>query len=637
MNFKCIIKISVFIITFYSSAQSQYTVTGIISDNNNKGIPYVNVLLIKANDSTLIKGTISSDNGTYKIENVKNDTYIIMSSSVGFNTTYSKPFYLNSDYKAEKLTLTEGEQLNEVLVEAKKPLYEQKVDRMVINVENSIVSAGGTALEVLERSPGVNVNRQSNSISIAGKEGVVVMVNDKISYMPASALVQMLEGMSADNISSIELITTPPANFDAEGNAGYINIKLKKRTDLGLNGSYSMSAGYGKGITNNNNLNFNYRKNKINLYGSYGFSIDKRAQIFKTSRQYEENGDLLTSSTITDRDPRQRNHNIRLGLDVDLSEKTIMGMFVNAFDNRWSMDAINNSFDTENGTPTSYVILDNDEINHLKHFGINYNIKHNFSENKFLSFDIDYLNYKFNNPTNYRNSFYDENNDFLRLELLRSGKITPIKTWVSKLDYSNKINDKVKIETGVKATKSNFENDVNVDDYVNNAWVQDASLTNKSDLDEKIYAAYGALEYNFNEKTSIKTGLRYEHTNSKLNTDTQGTVVDRDYGIWFPSVFLSRKINDTLSLNLSYSKRITRPTFNDLAPFVIFFDPNTFLSGNASLQPAISNAFKFDVNYKSYFLSFQYTNEDSSIANFQERIDTDTGRLIFEAANLDLH
>lgn len=631
---KYIIKLLVLFITVSGSAQSQYNVTGLVSDNTNEGIPYVNVLLIKSKDSTLIKGTISSDNGTFKIESVKNGNYIIMSSFVGFKTAYSKPFYLDSDYKVEKLILTEGEQLNEVLIKAKKPLYEQKVDRMVINVENSIVSAGGTALEVLERSPGVNVNRQSNNISIAGKEGVVVMVNDKISYMPASALVQMLEGMSADNISSIELITTPPANFDAEGNAGYINIILKKRTDLGLNGSYSISAGYGKGLTNNNNLNFNYRKNSINLYGSYGFSIDERAQVWKTSRQYQENGNLLTSSTITDRDPRQRNHNLRLGLDIDISKKTIMGMLVNTFDNRWSMDAFNNSFDTKNGTPTSYVILDNDEINQLKHFGINYNIKHNFTENKFLSFDIDYLNYKFNNPTNYRNSFYDENNNFLRLELLRSGKITPIKTWVSKLDYSDKINDKFKIETGVKATKSNFENDVNVDDFVNNNWVQDASLTNKSDLDEKIYAAYGSLEYNLNEKTSLKTGIRYEHTNSKLNTDTQGIVVDKDYGIWFPSVYLSRKINDTLSLNLSYSKRITRPTFNDLAPFVIFFDPNTFLSGNASLQPAISSAFKFDINYKSYFLSFQYTNEDSSIANFQERIDVPTGRLIFEAANL---
>jgi hypothetical protein len=541
MDFKNIINLIALLISMAVSAQSKYTVTGLISDNNKQGIPFVNVLLIKANDSTLIKGTISSDNGTYIINNVIPDNYIILSSYVGFKTAYSKPFYLNSDFKVENLILSKGEQLNEVIVEAKKPLYQQKVDRMVINIENSIVSAGGTALEVLERSPGVNVNRQSNSISIVGKEGVVVMVNDKISYMPASSLVQMLEGMSADNISSIELITTPPANFDAEGNAGYINIVLKKRTDLGLNGSYSISAGYGKGNTNNNNLNFNYRKNKINFYGSYGFTLDKRAQIFKTSRAYTDNGNLLTSNTITNRDPTQRNHNLRLGLDLDITEKTIMGLLVNAFDNRWSMDAINNSFDTENGLPTSYVILDNNEINQLKHFGVNYNVKHNFTENKFLSFDMDYLSYKFNNPTNYTNSFYDENNDFLNLELLRSGKITPIITWVSKLDYSNKINDKLKIETGVKATKSNFENDVNVDDFINDNWVSDASLTNKSDLDEKIYAGYGSLEYNLNDKTSIKTGLRYEHTNSKLNTDTQGLVVNRDYGIWFPSVYLVEK------------------------------------------------------------------------------------------------
>lgn len=632
---KCIIKLVLLFISISSFSQSQYSVNGLISDVNNTAIAYANILLLKANDSTFVKGMMSSENGTYKIENVNSGNYLIMSSFVGFQTSYSKPFELNTNYKVETLILSEGESLDEVYIQVKKPLYEQKVDRMVINVENSIVSSGGTALEVLERSPGINVNRQSNSISIAGKEGVVVMINDKISYMPASSLVQLLDGMSADNISSIELITTPPANFDAEGNAGYINIKLKKRTDLGLNGSYSFSAGYGKGVTNNNNINFNYRKNKTNIYGSYGFSLDERAQVFKTSRAYTENGALLASNTITNRDPTNRNHNLRFGIDINTSEKTIMGVLLNAFDNRWSMDAINNSFDSENGTPTSFVILDNNEINHLKHFGVNYNLRHNFSENKFISFDIDYLNYDFNNPTNYENSFFDENNEFTNLELLRSGKVTPIETWVSKFDYSNRINDKVKVEIGLKATKSNFENDVTVEDFMNNNWITDPALTNNSVLDENIYASYGSLEYNINEKTSLKAGLRYEHTKSKLDTDTQGTVVDRDYGIWFPSVFLSRKINDTLSLNLSYSKRITRPTFNDLAPFVIFFDPNTFLSGNASLQPAISNAFKFDVNYKSYFVSFQYTNEDSSIANFQERIDEATGRLIFEAANLD--
>lgn len=322
------------IITFSGYSKSQFSVNRFISDTNNKGVPYVNVLIIKATDYTLIKVTISTDTDSYKIENVKNDTYLVMCSYVDYKTTYSKPFHLDSNYEVETLILSEGEVLNEVFVEAKKPLYQQKADRMVINVENSIVSAGGTALKVLERSLGVNVNRQRNSISIAVKEGVVVMINYKISYMPASSLVQMLEGMSADNISSIELITTPTANFDAEGNAGYINIVLKKRTDLGLNDSYSISGRYGNGTTSNNNLNFSYRKNSVNLYGSYGFSLDKRGQVFKTSRKYEENGNLLASSTVTDRDPRQRNHNLRLGLDVNTSEKTIMGVLVSAFDNR---------------------------------------------------------------------------------------------------------------------------------------------------------------------------------------------------------------------------------------------------------------------------------------------------------------
>ena len=635
MNFRIIIRLLLLFFSVFCNTQTQHNLSGLITDVNNKGIPFANVLLLKATDSTLVKGVITSDEGTFRIEKVHHGNYILMSSFVGYQTGYTKPFELNSDHTLDTIILLDGEALNEVVVVAKKPLYQQKVDRMVINIESSIVSAGGTALEVLERSPGVLVNRQSNNISIAGKEGVVVMINDKISYMPASSLVQMLNGMSADNISSIELITTPPSNFDAEGNAGYINIILKKRTDLGLNGSYSLSAGYGKGLLSNNSINFNYRKEKLNIYGSYGFSLDRRFQIMKTSREYMEDGNLLSSNTVTERDPTQRNHNIRFGLDYETSDKTIMGVLITSFNNRWSMDAINNSFDSENGIPTSFVVLDNNEINHLKHYGVNYNLKHTFKDHNFLSFDIDYLNYNFNNPTNYINSFFDENNQFTNEELLRSGKITPIHTLVGKLDYSNQLSDKIKLEAGIKGTKSNFENDVSVENFVSNVWETDPSLTNKSDLNETILATYSSAQYTIDEKTSLKAGLRYEFTNSKLDTDTQGTVVDRAYGLFFPSVFISRKINDTLSMNLSYSKRITRPTFNDLAPFVIFFDPNTFLSGNASLQPAISNSIKYDLNYKSYFLSLQYTNEDSSIANFQERIDITTGRLIFEASNLD--
>lgn len=596
---------------------------------------FANVLLMKSADSTLVKGALTSESGTFELKEIPGGSYYIQASFVGFQPASSATFQVNSNTTVPDIFLSEGEELGEVVVQAKKPLFTQKVDRLVINVENSIVSSGGTALEVLERSPGVVVNRQNNAISVVGKDGVVVMINGKTSYVPASTLVQMLDGMSADNIESIELITTPPANFDAEGNAGFINIVLKKNADLGLNGSYSLSAGYGDGVVTNDNINFNFRKNNFNLFGGYSFRLDKRAQIFKTSREYMQDGDLASTSSVTDRDRTQRNHNVRLGADYQISEKTIMGVILTAFDNRWSMDAVNNSVDRLNGDPIGFVELLNTEVNQLKHFGANYNVKHNFTDDEFISMDLDYLFYEFNNPTDYTNSFFDGNNMFIETSLLRSRKETPLTTLVGKLDYSKKINDELKFELGVKGTKSDFENDVSVEDLVKGVWIFDPTLTNFSVLDETILAAYTAADYTIDDKTSLKAGVRYEHTDSQLDTDTQGTVVDRQYGLWFPSVFLNRQWTDEFSMNLSYSKRITRPTFNDLAPFVIFFEPNTFISGNASLQPAISNAFKYDINFKNYFLSFGYTNEDASIANFQERIDPETGRLIFEAANLD--
>lgn len=626
----------VLLLTCSVYSQNRYSVSGKLVDDTSEGIPFANVLLLQPNDSTLVKGTLTTELGTYEFTNIQEGEYVIQGSFVGYQTANSEVFTLSENKIMPTITLSEGETLSEVVVVAEKPLFSQKVDRLVINVESSIVSAGGSALEILERSPGVTVNRQNSNISVVGKDGVVVMINGKVSYVPTSSLVQFLEGMSADNIKSIELITTPPANFDAEGNAGFINIVLKESADIGLNGSYSFSAGVGEGeLTTSNSLSFNYRKDKLNLFGSYSYALDKRPQVFTFLRDFSRNDTVFTTSTITDRAPRQRNHNLRVGIDVDISEKTVMGFLLSAFDNRWSMDAFNKSIDSENGTPVGFVTLVNDEINRLQHFGANYNIKHNFNEDTYLSFDLDYLFYEFDNPTNYVNSFFDANNNPNGTELTQSRKNTPINTWVGKLDFSKKINDSWKYEAGIKGTTSKFENDVSVAFEENGQFITDPDFTNFSELDEQIYAGYIASEYTIDEKTTAKAGLRYEFTDSKLDVSNQGTVVDREFGKLFPSAFVNRKFTEDLSMNLSYTRRITRPTFNDLAPFVIFIDPNTFISGNASLQPAISDAYKYDINYKSYFLSFQYTHEDNSISGFQPFIDPETGRLIVEAANLD--
>ncbi|MDX1762025.1 MAG: TonB-dependent receptor [Christiangramia sp.] len=615
-------------------AQREYSISGEVQMRNGVGIAFANILLLKPADSSLVEGSIAFENGSYSFSGIPGGNYMIMASMIGFQSEYSPEFTLNADIKIQPLVLIE-EELDEVQVEGTKPLYQQKMDRMVINVENSIVSAGSTALEILERSPGVLVNRQNNSISIVGKEGVVVMINDKISYLPVSTIVQMLEGMTSDNIASIELITTPPANLDAEGNAGYINIILKERTDTGLNGSFSLSAGYSNDFVTNNSVNLNYRKGKFNLFGNYSASYDGTDQIFEFSREYTENGDRVGSFTYSDRDPERTVYNMRTGLDYQLSEKTIMGILVNGYSNRWSMQAENENINLRNGEPESFINLINHEVNHWEHLGGNFNFSHKFSEESKLDFNLDYLYYNDDNPNDYLNSYFNENQIFEADTLTRSTKLTPINIFVGALDYNTQANEDLKLEAGIKFIDNQLENDVAVEYLLDNTWIPDPSLTNKSTLDENIYAGYFGAEYTFTEKTGAKVGLRYEYTNTQLDTDTQGRVVDRKYGELFPTVYLNHSFNDTLSMNLSYSRRITRPTFNDLAPFVILFDPNTFFAGNASLQPSISNAVRYSINYRSAVLSLEYTNEDSSIANFQERIDEETGRLIFEASNLD--
>lgn len=299
------------------------------------------------------------------------------------------------------------------------------------------------------------------------------------------------------------------------------------------------------------------------------------------------------------------------------------------------MSADNQSQEIENNTPWGFIELLTTERNQLRHFGSNINLKHDFKENEYVSFDFDYLKYRLENPTVYNNRFFDGNNTFIREELTESDKTTPIRITVGKVDYNNRINDKVKIETGIKVAFNNFDNDVAVGTFSGPDFIEDPDLTNISNLKERILAGYGSLEYAFSDKTNLQLGLRYEHTDSKLTSDKQGVVVDRSFGELFPIAYISHKVNDTLNFNVSYSRRITRPTFNDLAPFVIFIDPNTFFAGNPAVQPAISNALKFDLSYRSLILSSQYSIEKGTIATFQSRFDTVNERLIFGAENLD--
>ncbi|MCK6691309.1 MAG: TonB-dependent receptor family protein [Thermoanaerobaculia bacterium] len=623
---------------FLSNLPAQSQITGILSDEQEAPLPFATVLLLHAADSSLMKGELSGNDGIFRIKDIPSGNYLVAVSILGFREHYSTVFELKNNIPIKDLgqivMLEDAEHLKEVSIVAKKPLFEQKIDRLVVNVEGSITSAGATALDVLARSPGVIVNRQNNALSLAGKDGVVVMINGKINRMPIDAVVQMLAGMPSGNIEKIELITTPPANFDAEGNAGYINIVMKQTGDHGFNGSYTFSGGFGRGTVASAGSNFNYRNNYFNLYGDYSFGRFAQEQVFSIDRQVALNGQTIRTDTRTDREPVQRNHQARLGFDLELGKKTVVGALLSAYDNRWSMDALNRSTISLDGIPDTLLTIDNDEINHWKHFGANLNLQHTFREGESLTFDADYLRYRDNNPTNYRIDYADGSGNFLFEEQTFSGKVTPIKVGVGKLDYTKQFSEKLKMESGIKGTLSRFNNDVTVSRIENGAPVNDPSLTAQYRLEESIGAVYTAFDVKLDGKSDMKFGLRYEYTNSNLGAAERPDIVDRQYGNFFPSFFLSRTFNDRHSANFSYSRRITRPTFNDMAPFVIFLDPYTFFSGNAALQPAISNNLKVDYRFKTALFSLQYTVEDSAIANFQARTIEGTNKQLLAAENM---
>ncbi len=615
---------------------SQTQIEGKVLAVSGEGISFANVLLLDATDSTLVKGALTKEDGSYLLNADAGKRFLIEVNMVGYSSSYTDVFTVstNSPQTLAPLTLTEGVELAEVQVVARKPLFEQKIDRMVVNVANSVTSAGGTALEVLERSPGVLVNRQSQALSLVGKSGVVIMINGKVTYQPASGIVQMLQGMSADNIERIELITTPPAKFDAEGDAGFINIVLKKRTDLGLNGNFSTSVGYGDGETASANLNLNYRNQKINIFSTYSFLWESQLQEFYNYRKVLFDGQSTESEVLTNRDPTQRNNNLRLGLDYEWSDKTVIGVLAAAYDNKWTMDAINDGSTTIDNVLSSEIKLVNEERNQWKHFMSNVNLQHEFTPGTKLNVDVDYLIYEDENPNTYATSYFGDNSNLLRVEDTRSDKFTPIDIWVGQIAFEKKIGERMKYEGGLKGTMSQFNNDVSVEVLGVKDWEVLPQFTNKSDLEEKIFAAYSSLDFKASEKNAFKFGLRYEYTDSQLNSEKEGQVVDRQFGSLFPSLFYTRTINENQSANFSFTRRITRPTFNDMAPFAIFLDPNTYFFGNAALQPAISNNVKVDYRLKSYVLSIQYTYEDSTIARFQDRVVVETNQQSFEPANL---
>ncbi|MFT3750729.1 MAG: TonB-dependent receptor [Agriterribacter sp.] len=628
--------IMLLVLTLSDICNAQIFIKGNITDAGGQPLFNCSIVLLAAKDSLLAKSGLSNKDGNFSIDLNTAGNYLLLISHTGY-TALSKEVAV-SENKVQNIgnviLQKQAQQLQEVAITGKKPFLEQQIDRTVVNIKSSITNIGGTVLEVLEKSPGIRVDHSANILNMSGKSGVRVMINGKLSYLSDAALIDMLKGIQAAAVEKIELITTPPAKYDAEGNAGYINIILNQTPDEGFSGNYYVTAAAFKGTSPAAGIDLNWRKRKLNIYGSIGASRHAQKQTVASYRSILYQGTETETYITSERDPYQLNFNARLGMDIQLTTNTVIGFLVSGYNNKWGMAAHNISKTYNNHQLDSILHIDNTEINHWKNQMGNINFQHKLKHNTNLTFNADYLRYSNTNPTDYGNNYYNGQNSFAKKTITRSSKETNIKILPLQLDYTFNIK-KSQWETGIKSVHSSFTNNVFVGELIQNIWNTNEEFTGIYYLKENIQAVYISSTFPVNQKNQLKAGLRYEHTRTDLDSDSKQNIVNRNYGNLFPNIFWSHSINNKNKVNFSYSKRITRPTFNNLAPFMIFVDPNTFLSGNANLKPAITNGIKLDFMHKNYSISAGYSYEKNSIGDFQVQVKPSENKVYQTAQNLD--
>lgn len=585
----------------YSQATVTATVSGEISEAPGTALPYANVMLYKMADSTLVKAGVSDENGNFEIETVlQSGKYFLRASMVGFETAGSPAFLLDETqprYHLGAFHLSPvATALGEVTVVARKPFIERKTDRLIVNVENSIVGAGSSALEVLERSPGVFISSNDN-ISLRGKSGVIVMIDGKITPMSGQELANMLRGMPSDNIERVELITNPSAKYDAAGNAGIIDIRLKKDKRYGTNGTISANLGQGVYHKAGAGVNINHCNQKINVFGSYNYSDRLNFNKLNLVREFFEAGQSIGAYD-------QRNfllhpfkfHSGRVGLDFFSGKKTIFGAVLGGSWNAFNPNGENTSDVLNgNGEKISAFTTGNQSQDRRRSYTANFNFKHTLDDKgKELTADADYMFFGSNSEQLFTTNYYDLNGASILPAYLLSGDLLgDLQIRSFKADYVNPLKNNAKWEAGMKTSLVTADNDAQFFDVSNpDAPLFDTTKSNHFLYRENLNAAYLNASKEW-EKFNIQIGLRAEQTRIEGEQLVTGETLDTTYLNLFSSAFFNIKISKNYETGLNLSRRLDRPSYQQLNPFKFFLDPSTFRAGNPYLRPQYTWAFEW--------------------------------------------
>ena len=593
----------------------QVIVAGRVLDAKQGAVPFATVVLVGAGDSVAVDAGRADELGAYSLRAKRAGKYQVLATAVRYRKGRTAAFAVGPvAVRVPDLVLAAVAQaLGGVEVVGRKPLLEMQAGKMVVNVAGSL-TAGATALEALQKVPGLVV--MNNRISVAGREGVIIQIDGRTTQY--TDVVSVLKDFPSSNIERIEVLTQPDASHDAAGNAGIINIVLSKNADLGTNGTLTLGAGYGRFGKANATLDLNHRTKQVNLFGNYGYAYRKTYEQLNTERRADEAGNSYRQASYQ---PREANvQNLRLGADYFLTRRQTVGLLLSGYTNRTTV-AGQNQTEASSGTGVQ-------TTNNTRRLTDSYAANGNYkllldTLGQELTADADYSRYQSDSYGRVVNEVSAER--LRRTERLQNDQLTDISLRSGKVDYRRPIRAGLKVALGAKASQATIGSVVALS----------GGATARNDdfgYTEGIRAGY-ALAEGTAWGVNWQGGLRGEWTNTRAVSRANGRTVERSYGQLFPSLSLDRAVYKSVGLNLAYSRRIDRPSYQDLNPSIVYLDPYTSQRGNPFLKPQFTNDYKMALTYqKQPFLMLGYSRTQDAISLVTA---TEDSAVYSTTANLD--
>jgi hypothetical protein len=596
-------------------------VSGKAVDNKGEAVPFANVLLLNVKDSSMARGAVSDIEGKFVIEKIANGKYLISVRMMGFDNYVTAPFEItneNNTFKFDDIKMADAStKLKEVVVTAQKPMIEVTNNAVVMNVASSPILTSGTTLDALSKAPGVSTD-QDGKISLKGKQNVIILIDGKQTYLTGDDLTRMLQSTQAANIEKIEVIENPSAKYDAAGNAGMINIVLKRDKNLGFNGSINTGFSYGQRPKSNAGITLNYRQKKFTLFATYDYTWAERVNNLTLNRQVPvaNNGGITTFDQKTLMDMLVRNNNFRFGGEYFISKTTTIGFLTTGSIGEWSSKGSSNAIlSGVNLNPYDRMSTNSYVADNWKNGSANINFKHTFKKGE-LTADADYSNWTRKGTQDIPNRFFKGNEEVAGSNI-QNGAATQTNIIIKsfKVDYTLPLNNGINLEMGAKTGFVNTDNTLDATLKENGQWTPDVNRSNTFEYSENINAVYLNGNKKLNKQWNVQAGLRLEHTNFEGYSPTMNQRNKQDYVSLFPSMSVSYSPNDKNKVSVSYSRRIDRPSYSNLNPFIMYLDKYTYNKGNPFLNPQFTNTIGMTYGYNNFlFLSLNYSRTDQSMS-----------------------